>query len=249
MDKIRTVLPYPEEVEDSIRKYGAIVDMSKPEFPDNYKENEIRYSAIYLRNTGYENIDLDFSSLSLETRKNYLLFYMNSDIVFDCKELSSSWLGILLKYAGVEISGIPNILNESETESFIEENKFLLESMLQFVQSLPLYLISRMNLAKPITMDFPINKDTLPFNNNILYVIRNEHINLAYIADKQFEPLFFEKYFTDDNTELFESLIYLDFYQTLDSLAEMKSEDCTMLINTVLSFEEENERLRNQCRD
>ena len=230
MDKINTVIPYPEDMEERISNEGAIVDMSNLKFEGHYKENEIKYSFIYLRNTGYENIDLDFSKVDYEKKSKFLLDYMKSDIIFNCKELVQSWLSIILHSAGVEVEGIFNILNKEEEQKFLEENRVFIKDMCLFINSLPLYLLYRIKTIDFSMEDIMKSDNVFSFGNNINFLINQEHINLLFIADDSNEPIFFNNYFTEDNNDLFESLVNLDFYQTLLSLSEMNSEDWNKLV-------------------
>ena len=59
--QIYTGLPYDFSQMTLIAENGAIIDLSNINYPGITQEENIRTTYIYLRNTGYENIDLDFS--------------------------------------------------------------------------------------------------------------------------------------------------------------------------------------------
>lgn len=65
---IRTGLPYDFDLMETIEKEGAVVDVSQVSYPNS--EDIERTTLIYLRNTNYDNIILDFSKVDYKTKEN-----------------------------------------------------------------------------------------------------------------------------------------------------------------------------------
>lgn len=227
---ILTTLPYEEDREEDIAEYGAIVDMSRFYFPQHLMEDPIKTAFIYLRNTNYRNLIFDFSSCSLEKKKEFLIRYLQSNMHFFCPELVSTWLYILNYYQGFifnsaesirkECQGsLFSILNKDEVEGFISKYKEVLDNILQFIQSLPLYLINRLKTELTIENDIPKFEGKKHFGKNLYYLALNGACNLLMIGNHIFDPVIFEDEFTEENNELFESLTGLDFYQYLRTMA------------------------------
>lgn len=241
---IVTNLPYSEELEPEIAENGAIVDLSKFFFPHQLMSDPIKTAFIYLRNTGYCNLVFDFSKCDYNRKKEYLIKYMQSNMHFLCPELVSTWLYIMNYYQGFifkmaesvdqeDSVSLFSILNKEEIEQFISEYKDTIESYLQFIQSLPIYLIIRLKTEIKIENDFPRFEGEKNFGKNIYYLARNNACNLLMIGNHQFETLYYKDEFTEENNELFESLYGLDYYQYLRTIAtepELWKEIMTSLI-------------------
>ena len=62
---INTTLPYDFNAIDNIAKNGAIVDMSLCKFNEDIEKNA-KTSLVYLKNTGFKNVQLDFSNANTQ---------------------------------------------------------------------------------------------------------------------------------------------------------------------------------------
>ena len=60
---IKTGLPYDFETMQQIMQEGAIVDVTNISYPSIPKEDNVKTSLIYLRNTNFDNVHLDFQKL------------------------------------------------------------------------------------------------------------------------------------------------------------------------------------------
>lgn len=226
---IRTGLPYSTEDMSRIYDEGAIVDMSDIHFPTVEEDKNIRTSFIFLRNTNFNNIELDFSSCSYEDKSNFLKEYLTCDIVFYNELLNSSWLNILFTGINLDVK-YNNILNIEETQQFIKDNQDLVEEVYKFLGSLNLYLLSR--IAKDIIdIDFTAIEETdFFFNSNAYELIKCQDISLI-ISCVQSAPLFYSKLFTMENNELFEACRNLDTYYILEELQRMPQEKFKEFLN------------------
>lgn len=227
---LMTTLPYEEDMEPEIAEKGAIIDMSRFYFPSYLMEDPIKTAFIYLRNTNYDNLIFDFSNCSYELRKEFLIKYLQTNMHFPCHELISTWLFILNYYQGFifnradgvrkeESNSLYSILSNEEIDAFISEYKEILDSSLQFIQSLPIYLIIRLKTDIKVENDIPKFEGEKKFGKNIYFFAKNPACNLLMVGNHIFEPLDFTDEFTEENNELFESLTGLDFYQYIRTLA------------------------------
>jgi hypothetical protein len=78
---INTGLPYKLEEITEISETGAAVDMSDVNFPGIDDDKQIATALIFLRNTGFKNVSLDFSKCDYETKCKYLTEYLTSEIL------------------------------------------------------------------------------------------------------------------------------------------------------------------------
>ena len=73
---------------DDIEKNGAVVDLSKIDFPSIEKEKQSKTALIFLRNTGFDNIRLDMSKCTEVQKFDILDEYMTSGIKVKLKEFA-----------------------------------------------------------------------------------------------------------------------------------------------------------------
>lgn len=203
---INTGLPFDFDDMSSIAEEGAIVDMSNLNYPLIDESENVKTSFIYLRNTDYQNIDLDFSKVSYDIKEQFLIFYLEGDIEYSIKELSNTWIKILLKYKNID-EDVCSILTDDEIKMFISNNESLVSNLEIFAYSLPLFSISRLD-----TEDFEFDFDTIKktdykFNANVCSIIQNNLWNLIYIETPNTEPMFYTNMFVDDNNLLFETIM------------------------------------------
>lgn len=201
---INTKLPYDFDDMEKIEEDGAIVDMSNPCYPEC--DDIERTSLIYLRNTNFPNVQLDFSNVPFASKEKYLIKYLTEDIVYNIKEFVDTWVKLFLNYKGLAIE-MPSILSKQEQDDFIENNRQLIAELDSFAFSLLLYPISRLD-TDDFVFDFnDITKTEFEFSMNVCFLIEHSCWNLIYEFHPSHEPQFYEKLFTKENNVLFETIM------------------------------------------
>lgn len=201
---IRTGLPYDFDLMETIEKEGAVVDVSQVSYPNS--EDIERTTLIYLRNTNYDNIVLDFSKVDYKTKEKYLIEYLTGDIEHPVKQLTESWFSLFMHYKQIPLK-IDSILDSVEEMAFFKENGDLIKELDIFAYSLLLYPISRLD-----TLDFEfdfsnIENSDFVFNLNVCELISHPCWNLVYEKEPFYGPKFYKKMFTEDNNYLFETVM------------------------------------------
>lgn len=201
---IKTGLPYDFDIMEQIEQEGAIVDISNTSYP--CVDDIERTTLIYLRNTDFKKIILDFSNLSYQQKEKYLQLYLIGDIEYNIKELTNTFINIFGKYKNI-ILNIESILTDEEENIFIKNNQELLLELDSFVYSLPLYSISRLE-TEDFTFSFDnIIKTDFVFNMNICDLIKHPSWNLFYEESPYNNIKFYTKMFSEDNNKLFETVM------------------------------------------
>lgn len=201
---IKTGLPYDFDLMETIEKEGAVVDMTQISYPNC--DDKVRTTLIYLRNTNYDNVTLDFSKVDYKEKEKYLIQYLTGDIDHPIKQLTESWFSLFMHYKEIPLQ-IPSILNKVEEMTFFKENPQLMKELDIFAFSLLLYPISRLD-TKDFTFDFSdIENTDFVFNMNICDIIAHPCWNLIYEKDPFYAPKFYTKMFTEDNNYLFETIM------------------------------------------
>lgn len=226
---LKTGLPYAMEDMSKVYEEGAIVDMNNINFPVVDIDRQIRTSFIYLRNTSFNNVTLDFSKCSYESKAKFLIEYLTCDIVFYNDLLKTSWLNILFN-KNFLVNKYNSILTEQETIRFINENKEFIEELETFINSLSLYLIS---LNKLFTLDFKdIEQSSFFLNSNTYSLIEDSNIGML-ISNLKHTPKFYSKIFTLENNKLRESCRNLDTYYFLEEMSKMSTSDFQNLLHKI----------------
>lgn len=233
---IETGLPYNMDLMDQISQEGALVDMSSVSFPGITEENKIRTCFIYLRNTGFKGIKLDFSKCSYEEKAKFLKEYLTTDIIYSIPELNTSWLKICTN--AIEQIEYPCILDAKERIKFFKENEEFLQNLMLFFFSLPVYLFSRFKIEG--NRIFNLNKvqhsEIIPCNANGYNLIDAEFIDLINYFSPEVTPIFFDKIFTEENNDLFERLKDLSCYNFIQTMATWTPEDFLELVEEMKKF-------------
>lgn len=123
---------------DKIDDYSKVsIDMSNLQFDcDNDKKKF--YAFIFIRNTGIKS-NLNFDKCSFYDKEEYIKMFLTLNIELKCSILASTWIEIL-SFDDNDIY-LPCILTKEEIKKFIDRNKKLIDSIHQFINSLPLYSI------------------------------------------------------------------------------------------------------------
>lgn len=205
---IKTGLPYKFEEMQQIQNEGAVVDMSNIEYPSIKKEDNVKTTYIYLRNTGFSNIDLDFSNTSYDFKKEFMEYYIKG-LNRDCeiKELSDTLLHLFLTYCNV-IHETVGIFTAEEDEIFIKENKQTFQSMLELAMSLPILLFTRLECEDfSLSFDDIEETDETSSERLLLMIIRHKEFNLLFSNEYDIKPKMYKNLFVMDNEELFNATL------------------------------------------
>lgn len=140
---LKTGLPYDFELMDEIANNGAIVKMDNICFPGIPEDKKIRTTYIYLRNTDFDNIILDFSNTDYNLKKEILLFYLNGDIESNNKSILDTWINVLFYSNGIKYES-ESILSEEELRRFFQENEDLIFKVSSVLNSISVMLLYRL---------------------------------------------------------------------------------------------------------
>ena len=206
---IYTGLPYDMDILSNIDNEGAVVDMSNLNYPGIQKEDNVRVSYIYLRNTAFNNVTLDFSQTSYEFKRDFLLFYINGDIFHEIESCTNTWIKILGLYNQQDFP-IDTIFTQDELYQFIRENITEITKLNNIIASLPIYLFLRLNIEDPENFNFNDieTDDTTTCNDNIIFIIKNQFFNFLYESLNADTPKIYSNLFTETNNLLFETIIF-----------------------------------------
>lgn len=205
---IHTGLPYDMDILGNIDNEGAVVDMSNLNYPGIQKEDNVRVSYIYLRNTAFNNVTLDFNQTSYEFKRDFLLFYINGDIFYEIESCTNTWIKILGLYNQQDFP-IDTIFTQEELYQFIKENLTEIAKLNNIIASLPVYLFLRLNIEDPENFNFNDieTDDTTTCNDNIIFIIKNQFFNFLYESLNADTPKIYSKLFTETNNLLFETIM------------------------------------------
>lgn len=226
----KTKIPYDIKEFDDIRENGAIVDVSLSKFENIDDDKQFKTFLIYLRNTNFSNIVLDFSSANYNTKSGILKEYMFGDIESNDKVLEYTAINILLRYKEIYVSDIITIFSDDEEKRFIDENIEQISRLYNFVSSTPIYLYSK---HKGILLDLSQfeSTDDCGFGINYPNIIKNELFPILVEANTS--PKNYIKEFNESNKILFESLTKsVMAFIVSDELMEFFNKTNDSIINT-----------------
>ena len=137
--RVLTGLPYDINMMiDHIQQEGAIVDMSNISFPNvSDIKQQIRTTLVYLRNTNFDNVSLDFSKVSQQDICTWLVDYITSDIHYNIVELNEMWMCVIV-YRLIN-NNLSDFITNETMDSFIADNKTLIDQLIDFYNSLSLF--------------------------------------------------------------------------------------------------------------
>ena len=227
---IHTTLPYEFSEMEEIQKNGAIINMNEIHFPGKTNTFDIiRTSFIFIRNTGFDKIRLDFSETSYEFKRDILLQYIATDIKVVLDELIQTWLNILTKICFNDINDDLNetIFNIHEIETFINEDHSIVQMLVDFINSLPIFAMNYHMLLHNID-DIAINFETIDDSQlgpNIYNIIGYNQFNSLDAMVLGRPEKFFKKYFKSTNLDLYNAIKNHPGLGTLLAISNAQLED------------------------
>lgn len=202
---IYTGLPYNFHDMPTIVSDGAIVDMGDLHFPSVPEDKQIRTAFIFLRNTNFKNVQLDFSRCSSLMIVEYIKEYLTTDIQVKNEELSDIVLYTLANILNTQIDLEPPIKNNLVLEIQKELTNELKE-LKTLLASLPLYLMYRSKLNNEVYSLDSVETNTLKYiGPNFLNLLHDKNISLIIQTLSEL-PVFYSDIFTDTNNDLFDAL-------------------------------------------
>ena len=236
MAEIRTGVPYKPDEMAEIYENGAVVDLSKVNFPTcKSLEENMHALFVYLRNTGYK-VTFDYTEMSYEQKVALLKEYLDTKIDYEIPELNTTWLSVLYACLGERIQGMVSILNDLELVTMQAAEFPYIEKIWKFIVSLPLYLIKRLDLE---TFDSTAEKTDEDFNLvNFYYVLQQPEIDdLINKGAGDIPPRDYEKIFTVENTKLFECLNGCSFATFIQGMVNSEDEEFQEFVKNLYSNE------------
>lgn len=232
---IRSGLPYNEEEIAKIYEEGATVNLAKVAFPTMSNTYDNMKAAItYLRNTGY-NVELDFSEMTYEQKSELMKAYLDTKVAYNIDELNTAWLQVFYACCNFKLDTKTEILNELEIQCFISNEKDLLLKWADFIISLPLFLVTRLDV--PIeTTGLEVREDELNLTN-FINIIKHPSFEFLMLASGGVAPKNYTKLFTMENNELFEAISTSSFGTVLTGMVCGEPEKFVDFLKT-LSFGE-----------
>lgn len=212
--RVVTGLPYDINLMiERIQNEGAIIDVSQINFPNATSiDQQIRTTLIYLRNTNFPNTELDFSKVPQDQFEHWAIGYITSDIKHSVSELNEMWLYILGYYlTGQNFS---DFMTNETLDQIINNNKTLIDQLIDFYNSLLLYVLKRLSDEDIIDFSDVKHQSEQLFSANaynLLYLT-----NFSDMTDLiEREPVFFDSLFTDTNNDLFSMIVEHTSYTAL----------------------------------
>lgn len=196
-------LPYKKDIQADFYENGGTVDFSKVKFPTmKTLEENMKSAFVYLRNTGYK-VDFIFQNMSYQQKEALLKTYLLTNIDYEIPELNETWLSILYSCVGLKVNELNCILDDLQLMCFTSENHDLVHSVWQFVMSLPLFVISKLD----VETDMDAEKTDEDFNLvNFYHILKHKAADGLFTYIGEIPPKFYTKVFTKDNEKLLEAL-------------------------------------------
>lgn len=212
--RVVTGLPYDINLMiERIQNEGAIIDVSQIKFPNVTSiDAQVRTTLIYLRNTNFPNTELDFSKVEQDQFENWLVGYITSDITYSVPELNEMWLCVLGYYlTNVNYS---DYINNDTLNNIVENNKELIDQLIDFYNSLLLYVLKRLTNENIIDFSDVKHQQDVLFKANAYNLLYLTNLNdVVDVIDR--EPVFFDSLFTDTNNDLFNMVVQHTPYTAL----------------------------------
>lgn len=212
--RVVTGLPYDINLMiERIQNEGAIIDVSQIKFPNVTSiDAQVRTTLIYLRNTNFPNTELDFSKVEQNQFESWLVGYITSDITYSVPELNEMWLCVLGYYlTNINYS---DYINNDTLNNIVENNKELIDQLIDFYNSLLLYVLKRLTNENIIDFSDVKHKQDVLFKANAYNLLYLTNLNdVVDVIDR--EPVFFDSLFTDTNNDLFNMVVQHTPYTAL----------------------------------
>ena len=226
-----TVLPFSNE------KLWEIIQQQDTEAACKIYELDIKKSyenlgkalIVYASNL---NLSIKFSTESLTYKEKADIFtqYLNLIKIYKCDQFSHTLMHVLCRAKGIHLKSF-SIFTDEEADTYINENKELVKTLLSFMQSVPLYIAYQLSLVNKIKDDFSKyahidNPKLIPLNIVNLFDISqscvfydSNKVEPVYYTYQFEQPCFGGKYlkeyvYTEKNNVV---LMLADFFSKLEN--------------------------------
>lgn len=203
-------LSIPIKLEDAEHYLGKEieVDFSKIEFGNISKEKQLNTAFLYFRNTGFD-FKPDFSNCTNEQIANILKVYLTTEYDVPNKYFQLLWLKLVLHKVDVDVND--GILSYSQTAYISEMLSSLVDELMTFILSLPIYAV--LLLAKDEKYADSKNFDEScysEFGINLYNILQDEQLEevlqILQIESPETKTKFYRNYFKKDNLGLVEAV-------------------------------------------
>lgn len=201
---IHTGLPYDFEQMEKIREHGAIINMSDINFPGIRQEEQSKTVFIFLRNTGFSNIKLDFSKCSYEERVDILDEYLTTGFNVYIKELVEATREVILSV--LKESKEENFFTKEEAYRFYESHQDVCNEILDILNSSLLFVIKTTEAFKDASVEEETTTKCVGANIAHLFKMKNVEAILLKLFDQHHQPKYYTDIFTLDNHSLYEAV-------------------------------------------
>ena len=177
----------------------------------SYKDSTLKSKNFitYFSNLKYKTIVIDFTDVSISEKKELLVEYIKHNSTANIEQLLATLIKIIFNQRGYDLSLVDecegihlqkSILTNSEIEVFTQENKELVKTLCDVLDSTLLYAIKNLNAYKEEMGDFITNNivvDKQEVGKTFVNLFQNETFNSHYYASiPKFDDIkYFEFYF------------------------------------------------------
>lgn len=221
---VDTTLPYEMTKLNDIRENGAHVRLVDADFSKYTSEDNTFTTMVYLRNTNFTTVELDFSGVPYDHKEKMMLIYMREDMKIDNHEFSDALYDILFTEVNNTHQTSNVMFTHDEICRFVDNNRDYVNEYLIYVKSLSLYMLTRVKALNDIVInDIETVDDDVDIGNNILNVIKNtrfDQLSVALSAKEDIPLKFYTKDFTLENNDLFDALRRTTYGFLIDALMQ-----------------------------
>ena len=208
---------------------NCVVDFSNVNFSGNYQEN-VNTAFIYLRNIDFCG-EIDFSHLSYEQKRTILTSYIRRDL----KDLTIHQLDLAIFHMFFPSVGSHvgyGFFDNDEESRFAHDNKDILDEIMTFIVSIPLYVMSLDENDIVDRTDGAIrHTDEIPASYEcILGLLKYNYADAMCIMNQgegRIEPKFYDRLFRYENgtlADIVKNSLYSHIYRNILSIATNDSE-------------------------
>jgi hypothetical protein len=195
---------------DTLKKI-IVGEIDSPEV--NYKDSSIKGKnfVTYFSNLKYKTINIDFTDISIDQKKELLCEYIKHNSTANIEQLLVTVIKIVFYQKGYDLSLVDkskldaeylqkSILTNSDIKEFVQENEQLVKTLCDILDGTLLYAIKNLNAYKQEMGDFITNNivvDKQEVGKTFVNLFQNETFNSHYYAAiPKFDDIkYFEFYF------------------------------------------------------
>jgi hypothetical protein len=186
-------------------------ELDSPEV--SYKNSTIKSKNFitYFSNLKYKTINIDFTDVSFDEKKELLSEYIKHNSTANIEQLLATLIKVIFYQRGYDLSLVDqsksdaeylqkSILTNSEIKEFVEENQQLVKTLCEILDGTLLYAIKNLTAYKEELGDFITNNivvDKQEVGKTFVNLFTNETFNSHYYASiPKFDDInYFEFYF------------------------------------------------------